>query len=290
MGKPEGKLFREEALAKLDSLDDLDRLVTVTSLRAWLSLGAIGLLMLAGLLWAVFGTMPSSLEVSGILLRGGRVLRAESPAGGMLEAFLVAPGSVLSVGQPLARLAPEGPERSGAGKLVEILSPYAGTLSSLLAFPGQSVAAGAALATIEPEGEPLLATLFATPGLGKKIVAGMEAQIVPEGFSAEEYGYILGEVERVAILPSTQAGMMAVLQNELLVRDFSAEGAPIQIDVRLRPDPDSPGGYAWSSSRGPGSPIGSGYLCGARIILGRDSPMERIFPALRRSGARAGAK
>ncbi len=283
MGRPDGSLFREEALAKLDSLDDLDRLVTVTSPRAWLSLGAMGILMLVGLLWAVFGTMPSSLEVSGILLRGGRVLRAESPAGGRIDEFLVAAGESVTVGQPLARLAQDGAD--GSEKPLDIVSPASGTLSSFQAFPGQFVARGSAVATIEPEGEPLLATLFAPPGLGKKIAVGMEAQIVPEGLSAEEYGYLLGRVRRVADLPSTEAGMMSVLRNELLVRDFSASGAPIQIDVELRPDPDSPGGYAWSSSRGPVYPVSSGYLCGARIILGRDSPAARLFPALRRQPA-----
>lgn len=276
MARPDGKLFRQEALAKLDSLEDLDRLFTVATARSWLVLAAVGILIVAALFWAAFGSMAVSVEVQGILLRGGRVIAATSPAAGRIEALLVGTGDKVVQGQPLAQL------EATAGGIQQIPSPRTGSILDIQIWPDQLIAAGAPVAIVDPEGEALLATLYADSGVGKKIGPGMEVQIVPEGYNPGEYGYLMGVVETVAILPSTPASMLATLGNELLVGRFSARGAPIQIQVVLRTDSSVPSGYAWSASKGPDSALSSGHPCSARIILGRSAPMARVFPVLER--------
>jgi HlyD family secretion protein len=160
-------------------------------------------------------------------------------------------------------------------------------VSAIHAWPGQVVGAGSPIASVDPEGKPLLAILFAPSATGKKIRAGMTVQILPEGYGTEEYGYLLGKVADVSVLPSTPSGMMSTLGNELLVQKFAADGAPIRIEVALQPDAAAPGGYAWSASRGPETPITSGYPCSARIILDRRPALARLFPALSASGGGA---
>jgi pyruvate/2-oxoglutarate dehydrogenase complex dihydrolipoamide acyltransferase (E2) component len=276
MGTLNPKLFRPEAMAKLDSFGDLNRSFTVASTRSWIILVALALLLVTVLLWAAFGTLVVSVEVPGILLRGGRVMLATSTVPGKIESLRVTVGQKVGEGEILGWLEPT---EKGAPKQ-EILTPCPGTVSAIYAWPGQVLPAGSPVASVDPEGEPLLATLFAPSGTGKKIQAGMKVQILPEGFGTEEHGYLLAEVVSVSVLPSTPSGMMSILGNELLVRQFSAGGAPIQIEVALQPDATAPGGYAWSASKGPATPITSGHPCTARIIIDRSPALARLFPAL----------
>jgi HlyD family secretion protein len=78
-------IFRNSALERLSSPDQLDRLVTVTSPIGWAALAALGLLLAAIIGWGVLGHIPTRLEGAGILVsRGGQVYDAMAPAGGTL--------------------------------------------------------------------------------------------------------------------------------------------------------------------------------------------------------------
>jgi HlyD family secretion protein len=78
-------IFRNSALERLSSPDQLDRLVTVTSPIGWAALAALGLLLSAIVGWGILGHIPTRLEGAGILVsRGGQVYDAMAPAGGTL--------------------------------------------------------------------------------------------------------------------------------------------------------------------------------------------------------------
>jgi HlyD family secretion protein len=98
-------LFRREALNSLNSIDELDRLVTVTHPRAWLTLAAVGLLIAAALAWAFAGQLTITVNGSGILLRGGHTMRAVSTGGGQITALLVDLGDKVRAGDAIARVA-----------------------------------------------------------------------------------------------------------------------------------------------------------------------------------------
>ena len=66
-------VFRKASLDRLSSPEQLDQVMSVTSPRAWLALLAIGAILLAALVWGVFGTIPSKTYGQGILLTSGGV-------------------------------------------------------------------------------------------------------------------------------------------------------------------------------------------------------------------------
>lgn len=68
MQNVQNKLFRKVALDRLSSPEQLDQLMKVTSPRAWLTLIAITVLLAAGGLWAVFGSIPEEAEGNGVLI------------------------------------------------------------------------------------------------------------------------------------------------------------------------------------------------------------------------------
>jgi pyruvate/2-oxoglutarate dehydrogenase complex dihydrolipoamide acyltransferase (E2) component len=274
-GEGNEKVFRKEALQRLSSPDELDHLVTVARPRAWLAFGAIALLVLVALGWATFSKVTTTVEGSGILLRGGGITRVDALSEGQIKELLVGVGDHVSAGQRVAGLDPVAQDGRS-----EVVSPYAGTVASLQVRAGQYVEAGAPVVTIEAEDEPLLAMLYVPDEAGKRVRPGMEVRLIPATAQVEEYGYLLGTVASVDEMPATPEGMMAVLQNQFLVDAFSAGGPPIGIEVRLKPRPRNPSGYAWSSSGGPDYTISSGTECSARIVLSKDPFITRAFPSL----------
>lgn len=275
-------LFRREALASLNDIDELDRLVTVTHPRAWLTLGAVAALIIAAVVWASVGSLATTVSGEGILLRGGRSLRVITPSGGQLAGIDVGLGDRITVGQKVATVVPTSSRQGSRATEVPVVSPYSGVVTSLQAYAGQYLSMGAPVVSIEPTDEPLVATLYVPDEVGMKIRLGQQVQIIPATISVEQYGYLEGQVVFVAALPSTPESMNAVLQNALLVQQFSAAGPALRVEALLIKAPANPSGYAWSSSDGPSTKISSGTVCSARIVLTQEPPITYAFPTLRR--------
>jgi hypothetical protein len=60
-------VYREAALKKLTSPEDLDRLLQITNVRAWVFLIALGSILVAALAWGIWGTMTTTVEATGVL-------------------------------------------------------------------------------------------------------------------------------------------------------------------------------------------------------------------------------
>jgi len=171
--------------------------------------------------------------------------------------------------------------RSSLGENVHIVSPEAGRVLELLVDRGAVVSPGTPVLSMEIVSEELVAVIFVPAALGKQVRRGMEARVVPSTVKREEYGYMLGEVTRVAEFPATARGMQRLLANEGLVSDLLEQGPPIQVDVALGRDPSTPSGYRWSSSLGPDTEISSGTLAAGSIIVHEDRPIALALPQLR---------
>ncbi|MCQ3930562.1 MAG: hypothetical protein DPW16_08880 [Chloroflexi bacterium] len=83
MQNVQNRLFRKVALDRLSSPEQLDQLMKITSPRAWLALIAIAVLLVAGALWAIFGSIPEETEGNGVLVN--------NPANDGLEAVIYVP-------------------------------------------------------------------------------------------------------------------------------------------------------------------------------------------------------
>jgi HlyD family secretion protein len=78
-------------------------LVKVADAKGWIAAAGIFLVIGFGAIWSVFGSIPTEVEASGILVsRGGRVISMPSPSAGMVTQLRVHAGDVVSAGQVLA--------------------------------------------------------------------------------------------------------------------------------------------------------------------------------------------
>ena len=64
------QMFRETALRKMSSADDLDRYLKVTNPSAWVLIGAVGALLVAAFIWGLTASLPITSSTTGVVKEG----------------------------------------------------------------------------------------------------------------------------------------------------------------------------------------------------------------------------
>ncbi len=170
---------------------------------------------------------------------------------------------------------------SQLGSKTEVASPYTGRVLEVTASVGDLIDQGSRLVTLEAFEEPIGAVIFIPAADGKKVRPGMRAQISPSTVKAEEWGFIIGEVESVSDYPVTPEGLRKVLRNDQLVSDLTGKSAPIEVEVTLIEDSETESGFKWSSSKGPPMKVFSGTVCTANVTVEKKKPISYVLPILR---------
>ena len=268
-------IFRQAALERLSSPEQLDQLMPIIALRGWIALFTVIGLVLLALAWSFFDTIPTQVTGRGILIRGGQLLPVVAPVGGQIEALFVQAGDLVQPGQIIASLQPL--DNAGAAP-VQAVSLFTGQVVELAAARGSVVNAGETIATLEDPAKPLEAVIYVPASTGKSVQPGMAAQVSLANVGYEAYGFLRGTVRSVALFPSTAQSMLTVLANEQLVNEFMAEGTPLEVRIELIPDSTTASGYAWSSASGPPLAVNSGTLGAAIITVSERRLIELLIP------------
>jgi hypothetical protein len=266
-------LFRQEAMDKTLSPDELDRLMRVTSPRGWLALIALLALVATAIAWGVFGSIPVVISGDpGVLLGGDSRHQVVSQTSGLVTEVEVETGDTIKDGQVIARV------RTNAGTESDILSLFGGRVDSVVVEKGMLVTRGQNVAVVKVGKEPLAAFIFVPAEQGKQIKKGMTVQVLPSTVKAEEYGYIEGKVTSVSQFPVTKDEMFLLLENQSLVDTLRTKDAQFRVDVKLHKNPSTTSGFKWSSSQGPPFTITRGTLCTANFVLGEERPFNLVLP------------
>src|SRR3989442_1383202 len=101
---PSQKIFRQAALDRLSSPEQLDQLMQVTTPKSWLALAGCCLLVLTALVWSIFGVIPSNVHGRGIIVKHGGVFLATALAEGRVAEILVNERQTVTNHQLLIRL------------------------------------------------------------------------------------------------------------------------------------------------------------------------------------------
>lgn len=97
-------LFRKEALDQSASPERLDQLIQVVSPKRWLSLVALGTLVVTGFTWSVLGRIAVTVDGRGVLVYPGRVVTVQAGSSGRILELKVKAGDVVKQGQILATI------------------------------------------------------------------------------------------------------------------------------------------------------------------------------------------
>lgn len=99
------KIFRQVALDRLASPEQLDQVVQVTTPKGWLALAAVGVAIIIAAGWSVTGRVPEQVTGSGILIRSGGIFQVVAQSSGAVGDVSVEVGDRVTEGQVIARVA-----------------------------------------------------------------------------------------------------------------------------------------------------------------------------------------
>lgn len=375
-------LFRKTSLEKLSSPEQLDVLVRITTPAGWIVLSTLAGLIIVALIWGIFGSIPTKVKGSCVLIRTGGVYAVSANAPGRVSDIAVSVGDMVKQGQPIARVSqPElldqfhnlklkkdelevknkqrfalqrqkrtnleeqisilkqkiqaqeqllhdglitkqsllttkqtlAETRSQLKQLhitnieyadqldsikqqmaglrqklqlsTDVVSPYTGRVVQVNVDDGTMINAGTPILEMELYGNAIMnltPVIYVSALDGKKVKPGMQVLIAPSTVKTQDYGYMLGNITRVADYPATQQGMMRILQNHDLVNELTKGSASLEINANLIPSLKTQSGFKWTSPGGPPTKIQSGTLCTAKITVNRQRPISLVIPAIKK--------
>lgn len=99
------QIFRAKSLARLSSPEQLDRLTQVTSPMGWVALAVTCALMIAVVLWGLFGSIETKVSGPGMIVHRKGQLPITSVGTGQVTEVFVEVGESVRAGQVVARIA-----------------------------------------------------------------------------------------------------------------------------------------------------------------------------------------
>jgi hypothetical protein len=267
------QVFRQSALDKLATPEELDSMIQVTRLRGWLALVGLASLVVLALLWGIFGTIPSTMKTSGVLVRQDGLRDIRVPSAGRLVNLNIRPGDQLKENQVVGSLQTEQGQS-------ELRSPNAGVVLEVPVENNQLLENGALVASLEMTDKPLQGVFFVPLSQGKSLQPGLKVQISPSTVPPQENGYLLGTISYVSALPVSPQGLYNRLKNQSLADALTSQGLNLEVDVNLTADPGTFSKLKWTSGAGPRLMLTNGTLCLGEIYLSEQHPINLVLPVL----------
>ncbi|MFE7213746.1 HlyD family efflux transporter periplasmic adaptor subunit [Streptomyces sp. NPDC001698] len=266
--------FRQQALAKLQSPEELDLPVRLARPQGWLALSVTLVAMAAASLWAVTGSVASTVGAPAILTHGQGSYVLQSPVAGQVTAVLAKEGERLPANSPVLKV------RTGQGEET-VRTVAAGRITTLAATLGQIVSTGANLAAVEKvahASDPLYATVYVPTENAAAIPAGASVDLTVSSVPAQRYGVLRGHVKRVDRSAQSAQRIAAFLGDGQLGEQFTRKGRPVAVLVRLDASSATESGLAWSSADGPPYRLDSMTPAAASIRLADQRPLDWLLP------------
>ncbi|NEB73072.1 HlyD family efflux transporter periplasmic adaptor subunit, partial [Streptomyces fulvissimus] len=144
--------------------------------------------MAAGGVWAVTGSVATTLTAPGVLTHAQGSYIVQSTVPGQVTAVRTAEGRRVARGTPLLTV------RTARGD-VTIRALAAGRITALAAVQGAVVTTGTDLAAVERQAradDPLLAVVYAPSDSGGSLSEGAEVDLTVRSVPAQSYGVLRG--------------------------------------------------------------------------------------------------
>ncbi|MEV6961125.1 HlyD family efflux transporter periplasmic adaptor subunit [Streptomyces sp. NPDC051207] len=266
--------FRQQALAKLQSPEELDLPVRFARPQGWLVLSVTLVAMAAASVWATTGSVASTVGAPAVLTHGRGSYLLQSPVAGQVTAVLAEQGQLLPAGSPVLKV------RTPQGESV-VRTVDAGRVSAVAATVGQIIRTGANVAAVEKVAhpkDPLYATVYVPAENAASIPARAPVDLTVQSVPSQEYGVLRGEVKSVDRTAQSAQQIAAFLGDSQLGEQFTKKGRPVAVTVRLHTSPDTKSGYAWSSADGPPFALTSMTLATGSIKLADQRPVDWLLP------------
>jgi biotin carboxyl carrier protein len=266
--------FRQQALAKLQSPEELDLPVRFARPQGWLALSVTVVVMAAASVWAVTGSVASTVSASAILTHGQGSYILQSPVAGQVTEVVAEQGAQLPANSPVLKV------RTAEGETV-VRSVAAGRVTALAATIGQIIQTGANVAAVEKVAhtdDPLYATVYVPAENAASIPANAAVDLTVSSVPTQEYGVLRGHVKSVDRSAQSAQQIAAFLGDSQLGEQFTKDGRPVAVLVKLDKSSGTKSGYKWSSKDGPPFALTSMTMAKGSIRLADQRPVDWLLP------------
>lgn len=260
--------FRKQALDRLSSPEELDRLVRVSQPATWVALAGLLLVVAAVVLWATLSTITTTASGLGFVLPEGGLIEASTQRSGVVQQINITPKDRVDVGDVIGEL--EGPD----GSRFSVTAPIGGRIGEVVRSPGHFVPRGGQIAIILPD-RPRVIEAFLPTSEAKQAQVGDEVWVAPTTVPTSEFGYARGRVSSIDEIPMTDAGIRSLLENPARVRIVSGLGPVFHVVVKLD-QADTPSGLSWTASEGPSDPVTLGSRAKVSVVTGERAPIDYV--------------
>lgn len=253
-------------------LEQLDRQVGVVGRRPVLYALALGLLVVAGVVWAGVAEIRQEVTLGGTYLPSAQVVPVAIEEQGIVTAVSVEEGDAVSVGQPVGTISgPLGP--------VEVTAPIDGEVLQVIARPGIATSSGTPIMLLVPDRDDVVVT-YIPIDLLEVIAAGDRARLRFGTSDALDggRGSVDGTVVSVDDLPAPPLQLLVdAMGNETVAGVLSLGGGPV-VRVVVEPDrADTPSGMAWNGGDGPDRRLPFSTVVELRFVVGSESLLSKAF-------------
>jgi HlyD family secretion protein len=264
-------MFRERALERISSPEQLDRLVRITLPRRWLGLGGLLLVVAAVIVWASVSSVPTTLKASGYYIPQGGLRVIQAPTSGTVESYSVAIGDHVVANQPV------GVVRGLDGKDAVIRAPETGVITETDALQQTYVNAGDRVALIEPVGWPLVIYAYVPTNIAPGLPPGTLVHVSFGAGIGAAFGYAVGHVESVSQFPATEERLTFILQDPSVVAGVTGQGPSNEVVISLDQSARTASGLVWGSGGGPPGELPAGLPAQVTLIVGSHHPIDDVI-------------
>lgn len=266
--------FRQQALAKLQSPEELDLPVRFARPQGWLVMAVTVVVIAAASVWAVTGSVASTVSAPAILTHGQGSYILQSPVAGQVTQVIAKEGVRLPADSPVLKV------RTADGDTV-VRTVAAGRITALAATIGQIISTGANVAAVEKvahAGDPLYATVYVPAENAASIPEDAAVDLTVSSVPTQEYGVLRGHVKSVDRSAQSAQQIAAFLGDSQLGEQFTKDGRPVAVLVTLDKSKGTKSGYRWSSADGPPFALTSMTVASGSIRLADQRPVDWLLP------------
>ncbi|WP_020117166.1 HlyD family efflux transporter periplasmic adaptor subunit [Streptomyces canus] len=266
--------FRQQALAKLQSPEELDLPVRFARPQGWLVMSVTVVVMAAASVWAVTGSVASTVSAPAILTHGQGSYILQSPVAGQVTQVIAKEGQQLPADSPVLKV------RTSQGDTV-VRTVAAGRVTALAATIGQIISTGANVAAVEKvahASDPLYATVYVPAENAASIPDDAAVDLTVSSVPTQEYGVLRGHVKSVDRSAQSAQQIAAFLGDSQLGEQFTKDGRPVAVLVKLDKSRGTKSGYRWSSADGPPFALTSMTVASGSIRLADQRPVDWLLP------------
>lgn len=267
----EGTRFRENAVTHATSPEQLDRMIRIVPPRRAFALGAILLVLVATVVWAIVATIPTTLTGPGFLLPQGGLRVVEAASTGTVTSLRIADGDHVVADEPIGEIT------DALGLVVPIRAPETGEITEVDTVLHDHVTIGDRLALVQPVGWPLVVYAYLPTSDAGTLAVGTEVEVEFGAGIGSEYGFARGHVVDVSGFAATAERLAFILQDSSLVDTVRALGPANEITIALELSATTESGLVWGVGAGPPLTLPAGLPADVRFIVGSRHPISDLL-------------